>query len=280
MKRERSIKSDFTVHRALTGVALVLAVALMHFTPPVGAQQDPVSVGPADPALIEDLIAANRILYQQGIVDGFGHVSVRHDQNPNRFLMSRSLAPELVTADDLIEYDLDGVGVNLGGRGQYSERFIHAEIYRARPDVHAVVHNHSPGIVPFTVSPVPLRPVYHMAAFIGEGIPLFDLRDAAGITEMLVNNPDRGRALAKVLGDRPAVLIRGHGVAVVGRSLPFAVGRSVYLELNARVQAQAIALGGSVTYLDPREAQAVLDAGENRRYERPWEMWKRQAMKQ
>lgn len=258
----------------------MLAVALMHFTPPVGAQQDPVSVGPADPALIEDLIAANRILYQQGIVDGFGHVSVRHDQNPNRFLMSRSLAPELVTADDLIEYDLDGVGVNLGGRGQYSERFIHAEIYRARPDVHAVVHNHSPGIVPFTVSPVPLRPVYHMAAFIGEGIPLFDLRDAAGITEMLVNNPDRGRALAKVLGDRPAVLIRGHGVAVVGRSLPFAVGRSVYLELNARVQAQAIALGGSVTYLDPREAQAVLDAGENRRYERPWEMWKRQAMKQ
>lgn len=280
MKRERSATSDLTARRALTGVALVLAVALAQLMPSVAAQQGPVSAGPAARALMEDLIAANRILYREGIVDGFGHVSVRHNQNPNRFLMSRSLAPGLVTADDLIEYDLDGVGVNLRGRDQYSERFIHAEIYRARPDVQAVVHNHSPGIVPFTVSPVPLQPVYHMAAFIGEGIPLFDLRDAAGITDMLINNPDRGRALAKSLGNRPAVLLRGHGVAVVGPSLPFAVGRSVYLELNARIQAQALALGGRVTYLDPREAQAVLDAGENRGYERPWEMWKRQAMGQ
>ena len=183
-------------------------------------------------------------------------------------------------ADDLIEYDLDGVPVNLDGRSQYSERFIHAEIYRARPDVQSVVHNHSPGVVPFSVSSVPLRPVYHMAAFVSGGIPVFDLGTQIGVTNMLVNDPERGGALAATLGDRPAVLIRGHGVAVVGPNIPYAVGRSIYLELNARLQLQAMGLGGEVTYLDPREAQAVLDAGENRGYERPWEMWKRQAMGQ
>ena len=241
-------------------------------------QQPPASAGAIDPKLIEDLVAANRILVQQGVNDGFGHVSLRHTQNPNRFFLSRSLAPDLVTPDDLIEYDLDCTPVNLRGREQYSERFIHGEIYRARPDVRSVVHNHSPEVVPFSVSSVPLRPVYHMASFLGEGIPLFDIRKDFGITEMLVNSAARGRALAQTLAARPAVLMRGHGVVVVGPSLQFSVGRSVYLSMNAKVQAQAIGLGGTVTYLDPREAQAMLDAGENRGYERPWEMWKRQAM--
>jgi HCOMODA/2-hydroxy-3-carboxy-muconic semialdehyde decarboxylase len=242
------------------------------------AQQTPTSAGPPAAKLIEDLVAANRILVQEGVNDGMGHVSVRHNQNPNRFLLSRSLAPDLVTPDDLVEYDLDCNPVNLRGREQYSERFIHGEIYKARPDVHSVVHNHSPEIVPFTVSTVPLRPVYHMASFLGEGIPTFDIRKDFGITEMLVNNASRGRALAQTLGNRPAVLMRGHGVAVVGSSLVFAVGRSVYLSMNARIQAQTIGLGGNITYLDPKEAQAMIDAGENRGYDRPWEMWKRKAM--
>lgn len=259
-------------------VGLALTVFVIQDATPGSAQGPPRSAGPADPALIENLVAANRILYREGIVDGFGHVSVRHNLDADRFLMARSLAPELVTADDFIEYDLDAVPVNLNGREQYSERFIHAEIYKVRPDVQAVVHNHSPAVVPFSVSSVPLRPVYHMAAFIGDGIPVFDLRDAVGITNMLINDADRGRALAETLGTAPAVLIRGHGVAVVGPALPFAVGRSIYLELNARIQTQAMNLGGRVTFLSPGESQAVLDAGENRRYERPWEMWKRQAM--
>ena len=251
-------------------------IAVLFGASPLMAQPELASAGSADPGLIEDLVAANHILGAQGIFDAFGHVSVRHDADQNRFLMSRSIAPELVTADDLIEYDLDGNAVDLRGRSQYMERYIHAEIYRARPDVVAVVHNHSPAVIPFGISTVPIRPVYHVAAFIGDGLPIFDIREAAGITDMLVREPALGRALAERMGQHSAVLMRGHGVAVVGPSLPFAVARSVYLEVNARIQLQAIDLGGEVTYLDPREAQAVVDAGELRGYERPWAMWKSQ----
>jgi ribulose-5-phosphate 4-epimerase/fuculose-1-phosphate aldolase len=239
------------------------------------AQQSPTSVGPLKAALIEDLVAANRILADNGVLDAFGHVSVRHDRNPDRFVISRSVAPALVTPGDLIEYDLDGRGVNVKGRAEYSERFIHAEIYRARGDVNAVVHAHAPSLIPFGVSSVPLRPVYHMAGFIGEGVPIFDIRASAGMTDMLVKDASKGRALAQALGNKPAILMRGHGVAVVGPALPFAVGRSIYLELNARIQSQALALGGSVTYLDPDEAKEIMKSGENRSYERAWELWKR-----
>jgi ribulose-5-phosphate 4-epimerase/fuculose-1-phosphate aldolase len=239
------------------------------------AQQSPTSVGPLKPALVEDLVAANRILADNGILDAFGHVSVRHDRSPDRFVISRSVAPALVTSGDLIEYDLDGRGVNVKGRGEYSERFIHAEIYKARSDVSAVVHAHTPSLIPFGVGSVPLRPVYHMAGFIGEGVPIFDIRATAGMTDMLVKDAGKGRALAQALGNRPAVLMRGHGIAVVGPALPFAVGRSIYLDLNARIQMQALALGGSVTYLDPDEAQEIMKSGENRSYERAWELWKK-----
>ena len=249
----------FKLAAAVAALGLWSAVS-----PPLLAQQAPA--------------AANRILAAQGIFDAFGHVSVRHNRDPNRFFIARSLAPELVTADDLIEYDLDAVAVDLRGRSQYSERFIHAEIYKLRPDVNAIVHNHSRSVIPFGVSTVPIKPIFHNAAFIGEGLPIFDIREAAGITEMLVNDAERGRALATALGNAVAVLMRGHGVAVVGPNLRFAVGRSIYLEANASIQLEAIGLGGEVTYLAPEEAARVLATGENRGYERPWELWKRHAL--
>jgi ribulose-5-phosphate 4-epimerase/fuculose-1-phosphate aldolase len=238
-------------------------------------RQAPATAGPADPKLIEDVVIGNRILAIEGVLDAFGHVSVRHNRNPNRFLMSRSLAPALITPDDLIEYDLNGNAVNTRGRAEYSERFIHAEIYRARPDVNSVAHSHAASVIPFGVTTVPLRPVYHMAGFITEGIPIFDIRKAGGMTDMLVKNSMLGRALAEALGNRPAILMRGHGMVAVGPGIPYAVGRSIYLEMNARIQMQAMTLGGGkVTYLDPEEARKVLEGGENRGYERAWELWK------
>jgi ribulose-5-phosphate 4-epimerase/fuculose-1-phosphate aldolase len=259
--------------------AAALAVALLAgYSLQAGQQTPPASGGVPDPKLIEDLVAANRILHNEGINDAFGHVSVRSDKTPNRYFLARSLAPELVTPADLIEYDLDSNPVNLNGREQYSERFIHGEIYKARPDVFAVVHNHSADVIPFSVSTVPLRPVFHVASFLIEGVPVFDIRKDIGITDMLVSDPARGRALAQALGRAPVVLMRGHGASVVGPSLPYAVGRSVYLSFNARVQAQAMALGGAIAYLDPQEAKAYLARGESRGYERPWESWKRAAM--
>ncbi len=259
----------------------LLSVALVALSTSIAIAQDaPRSAGPADPELILDLIAANRTLAAHGIVDAFGHVSVRHDKDPNRFLMSGSRAPEIVTEADIIEYDLNAVPVNLNGRSQYSERYIHAMIYKMRPDVMSVVHNHSPSVIPFGISSVPIKPVYHMSAFIGDGLPIYDIRDESGMTDMLVNNAERGTALATVLGNKPAVLMRGHGVAVTGASIPFAVGRSIYLEVNATIQLQALGLGGSVEYLDPEEARRVVAAGENTGYSRPWELWRRSALGQ
>jgi HCOMODA/2-hydroxy-3-carboxy-muconic semialdehyde decarboxylase len=245
---------------------------------PAALQTPPSSAGPASAAIIEDLVAANHVLVQENVLDGFGHVSVRHDKNPNRFLISRSLAPELVTADDLIELDLDSNPVNARGRSLYQERFIHGEIYKARPDVNAIVHSHTPSVIPFGVSTTPLRPVYHMAGFIGSRVPVFDIRKSSGMTDMLVSDPAKGKALAQTLGKSTAVLMRGHGVAVVGASIPIAVGRSIYLDMDARILSQTLALGGGVTYLDPQEAQKIVEAGENGAYERPWQIWKRKAM--
>ncbi|MGH9783769.1 MAG: class II aldolase/adducin family protein [Terriglobia bacterium] len=245
------------------------------------AQAAPVSGGPASPGLIEDLVAANRILADQEVVDGFGHVSVRHDKNPNRYLISRSLAPALVTAEDLREFDLDSRPVSpRAGEDLYSEVFIHGEIYKARPDVQAVVHNHSPAVIPFSIGAVPIRPVFHMSSFIGQGVPNFDIRKEMGEnTDMLVLNPERGRALARVLGDHPAALMRGHGCVVVADALPLAVFRSVYLQVNASIQMQAMALNSNVTYLTREEADLVQKLlWDRKRYLRAWDMWKQKAM--
>jgi ribulose-5-phosphate 4-epimerase/fuculose-1-phosphate aldolase len=229
----------------------------------------------ADATLIEDLVAANRILADQGVVDGYGHVSARHDREPGRYLLARSLAPELVTAADIMEYDLDSNPVDARGRAMYTERFIHGEIYKVRPDVTAIVHHHSPSVIPFSISTVSLRPVYHMSAFIGEDVPIFEIRDAGGMTDMLIRDPALGRALAQTLGRRPAALLRGHGSVVVGSALPLAVGRSIYMEINAKLQMQAVALGGRLTYLDPEEVRRV-EARQD--YARSWDLWRRKAL--
>jgi len=226
--------------------------------------------------LIDDLVAANRILYDQGVVDGFGHVSGRHDKNPERFLLARSMAPGLVTAVDMMEFDLAGDPIDPQGRTPYLERFIHSEIYKAYPAVQAIVHSHSPAVIPFGVVGTSLRPIFHMGSFLGLGVPVFEIREAGGMTDMLVSNAKFGRALAEKLGDKAAILMRGHGFAATGKSLPYVVGRSIYIGVAAKLQAEAIALGGTVTYLDPEEGRKI----EARRdYIRPWELWKAQAQR-
>jgi ribulose-5-phosphate 4-epimerase/fuculose-1-phosphate aldolase len=224
--------------------------------------------------LAGDLVAANRILALQGVVDGYGHVSARDPGAPDRFWLAWARAPELVEPADLMAHGLDGEPRDAGGRTPYSERFIHSEIYRLRPDVRAVVHHHSPSVIPFGAGGVPLRPIYHMSAFLGTGAPVWEIRAAAGgPTDMLVRTPALGRSLAETLGAGPAALMRGHGAVVAGTSLPQVVARSIYLELNARLQLQAIQLGGDVTYLDAEEARRATEMMGG--YERAWELWKR-----
>ena len=233
----------------------------------------PASAGAPDPKLIEDLVAANRILAEQGVVDGFGHVSARHDKDPQRFLLARSMAPALVSAADIIEFDLDGNAVNAEGRTVYLEIFIHGAIYKARPDVQAVVHSHSPSVIPFGVTGANLRPVYHMSSFLGSGTPIFDIRLKAGMTDMLIRNNTLGADLARALGDHAVVLMRGHGSTAVGNSIPQAVFRAIYTETNARLQAEAAKIG-PITFLDPEEAR-LSSATNNGVINRPWELWKR-----
>jgi ribulose-5-phosphate 4-epimerase/fuculose-1-phosphate aldolase len=231
------------------------------------------------PEFIDDLVAANRILSDQGVVDGFGHVSARHLEDPSRFLLARSMAPGLVTAEDIMEFDLDGAALDPQGRALYAERFIHSEIYKAYPEIKAVVHSHSPSIIPFGATKVPLRPIYHMSSFLGAGVPVFEIREAGGpATDMLIRNPDLGAALARRLGTAAVVLMRGHGDVVVGRSVRQVVFRAVYTEINARLQAEAIRLTGSeIEFLNDEEA-AKASATNDAVLDRPWDLWKRQAL--
>jgi ribulose-5-phosphate 4-epimerase/fuculose-1-phosphate aldolase len=227
---------------------------------------------------LEDLVAANRILAEYGVIDAYGHVSVRSPRDPNRYYLARSIAPETVQLEDILEYDLDSKPLDPRGRESVMERFIHGEIYRARPDVKAVVHNHSPAVVPFSVTGVGLKPLFHMASFIGLGVPNFEIRDVQKGSDLLVRNPELGKALAKTLGDKPAALMRGHGSVTVGESLPRAVGRSVYLEASARMQLQAMQLagpGGRITWIDDAEVKA--SAGWQN-YGRAWPLWRAKAL--
>lgn len=258
-----------------TRFALVMALAALFGSAAVRAQTATwVSPVPgADAALIDDIVTGSRVLADFGVLDGFGHVSARHPANPNRFLMSRSLAPALVTADDIMEFDLDGNAVDARGRSLFLERFIHSEIYRARPDVMSVVHTHSPGVIPYTISQVPLRAVFHNAAFLAAGAPVWDIRKDFGETDMLVRNAAIGKDLALTLGDKPVVLMRGHGDVTVGPSVKLAVFRAYYTDVNARLQSQAIALGGEANYLTPGEG-AKADAVNLAIVDRIWNLWK------
>jgi HCOMODA/2-hydroxy-3-carboxy-muconic semialdehyde decarboxylase len=238
--------------------------------------QTATSVSPvpgADAALIDDLVTGSRVLADFGVLDGFGHVSARHPANPNRFLMSRSLAPALVTADDIMEFDLDGNAVDARARSLFLERFIHSEIYRARPDVMSVVHTHSPGVIPYTISLVPLRAVFHNAAFLAAGAPVWDIRKDFGETDMLVRDAAIGKDLALTLGDKSVVLMRGHGDVTVGPSVKLAVFRAYYTDINARLQSQTIALGGEANYLTPGEG-AKADVVNLAIVDRIWNLWK------
>ena len=231
--------------------------------------------------IIDELVTANHILYNEGVVDGFGHVSVRHPARPDRFLLSRSIAPGNVTAEDIMEFDLDGNPIDARGRKPYLERFIHSEVFRVRADVQAVVHNHSPAVIPFGVTNTKLRPISHMSGFLAGTVPNFEIRDAGGpATDMLIRTPQLGVAFARTLGSAAFALMRGHGAVAVGDSIRQVVYRAVYAEQNARLQAQALSLAdrGEINFLNDAEA-AGADAANYANMDRPWELWKMRVRK-
>ena len=227
-------------------------------------------------SLIEDLVIASRTCAEAGVIDAYGHVSVRSDADPNRYFMSRAIAPELITEDDIIEFDLDSKPVIANGPPGYNERYIHGEIYKLRPEINAIVHNHSHSVVPFSCTPCQLRPLFHMSAFIGLGIPNWDIREAQMGTDMLVRNSFLGKSLALKLGKHPAALMRGHGSVVVGEKIQIAVGRTVYLDHNAKMQYQAMMMAGpnsdAIVYMDDSEVAANVVWQE---YVRSWDLWKK-----
>ena len=230
----------------------------------------------ASATLVDDLCTANAILGDQQLVDGFGHVSVRHDGDPTKYVITRDLPAGMVTPRDLVDFTLDSAPVRDIGVRYISERYIHGEIYKARPDVHAVIHTHAVPLIMFSIIDVPLRPVYHMGAFLGEGVPNFEIRDAAGMTDLLVKTPQLGQALARSLGDKSIALMRGHGATIVGRSLRHAVFQAIYAKQNAELQADAMRFG-PVKFLEPEESVKCSEF-QSAGVERPWQFWKLKAL--
>ena len=288
MELNRLLKAGFGRRGFLSGSSLLLTGALLGTgeepaaaaaagrpaqiaTPPQGEPQDKQS----KQELLEDLVTANHILQDQGVVDGYGHVSVRNPANPNHFYISRWLAPDLVTPADIMELDFDCVPANGDNRRMYSERWIHAEIYRARPDVKSIVHTHAPTVVLMGTINEPLLPIYHMGGFIGSGLPTFDIRKSFGKTNMLISDAAKGKALAQSLGTYPAALMRGHGGVTVGNSIMHSVGRSVYLKINAEMHLQA----GSrkIETLNAEEAHQA-EVG-NQEFPKDWDLWARKVKK-
>ncbi|PWU07367.1 MAG: aldolase [Terriglobia bacterium] len=267
---ELSMKSR-TIFAAVT--------AILGFAGVIAFQRAGAAPGPANPALVEDLVAANRILaHEIAVLDAYGHVSARDPRNPNRYYLSRAISAGMVTAADVIEYDLDSKPIDPARSDGYLERFIHGEIYKARPDVMAVIHAHSPELIAFASSSVPLRNMIHTGSFINDGIPIFDVRKFGGnADDMLIRNPALGKSLAQALGSKTAILMFGHGVAITGPTLPTAVSNAYFLNMNARVQEQAVRLGGSVSYLErapgARPATGTTPAGAAAN-NRAWEYWK------
>ncbi len=283
MELNHLLKAGFGRRGFLSGSGLLLTGALLGTTEEANAQPAAALALPqAMPqekqdkqALLDDLVTANHILQDQGVVDGYGHVSVRNPANPNHFFISRWLAPDLVTVSDIMELDFDCVPTGGDNRRMYSERWIHAEIYRARPDVKSIVHTHAPTVVLMGTINEPLLPIYHMGGFIGAGLPTFDIRKMFGNTNMLINEAAKAKALAQSLGTAPAALMRGHGGVTVGTNIMHSVGRSVYLKVNAEMHLQA----GSrkIQTLTPEEA-ALAEVG-NSDFPKDWDLWARKVKK-
>jgi HCOMODA/2-hydroxy-3-carboxy-muconic semialdehyde decarboxylase len=231
----------------------------------------------ASRALIDDLVAGSRILAMHDVLDAYGHISARSDKRPDRFLISRSRAPALVGAADLMELGLDSEPASGDTRKGFIERYIHGEIYRTRPDVMAVVHSHSPSVIPFGVTRTKLRPIYHMGAFLWSGTPVWDIRKVRQDNDLLVRDRPLGKALAEALGDCTCVLMRGHGMTVVADSIPAVVFRAIYTEMNARLQIQATQLDGPIEFLSDEEGRRSWAANSGT-LERPWELWKAKAL--
>ena len=227
-------------------------------------------------ALIDELVTANRILAREGIVDSFGHPSIRHPDRPDRFLLSRARAPDLIEPEDIMEFTLDGTPVNGGNRKPYLERFIHGSIYEARPNVNAVIHNHSPSVIPFGVTKKKLKPLHHMCGCMGHEVPVWDSQTSFGDTSLLVSSVEMGRDLAKQLGNRPAALMRGHGCVVAARDIREATYIAYYLEVNAKLQMQAMSMG-EVTFLTAGEVDNIIERTGPYSFNRAWENWCRRA---
>jgi ribulose-5-phosphate 4-epimerase/fuculose-1-phosphate aldolase len=231
----------------------------------------------ASRSLISDLVAASRILAMHEVLDAYGHVSARSDRRPERFVMSRALAPALVTAADLMELDACSEALPGDRRKGFIERYIHGEIYRSRPEVMAIVHSHSASVIPFGVTRTKLRPIYHMGSFLWSGAPVFEIRNTRKANDLLIRDRNLGEALAGTLGACNCVLMRGHGMTVVGESVPEAVYRAMYTEMNARMQLQATLLKGPIEFLSDEEGRRATAANRGT-LERPWELWKKKAL--
>lgn len=222
---------------------------------------------------LRDLVIANRILAHEGVVDAFGHVSFRHPDDPGHYFLSRSRAPELVTLDDIMEFTLEGDPIDQQGHPMYAERPIHGALYEARPNVQAVVHNHSLTVIPFGVTDTPIRPLFHLAAVIGVQVPVWDIRDRFGETNMLVVTMDQGRDLAETVGSGRVALMRGHGCVVAGGSVKEAVMASIYLQVNAQLLSESLRLG-DVNYLSPGEVEQMSETQlRPLSTDRAWEYW-------
>ncbi len=268
---------------ALAVAALGTLSAQTRGTAPPSAAP-PRATAPAAPlaerALVADLVSANRVLaHEIRVLDAYGHISVRSATNPNRYYLSRAISAGMVTAADIVEYDLDSARVGGSTGDGYLERFIHGEVYKARPDVVAVIHGHSPEMIAFGASGVPLRNMIHTGSFINDGVPVWDIRKFGGTADdMLIRNPALGKALATALERKTAMILFGHGVVITGTSLATTVSNSYFLNMNARVQMDALRLGGgSVSYLERAPGAKAPEAtpagaGANNR---AWEYWKR-----
>ncbi len=235
------------------------------------------SGGKVEPSFLADLAAASRILAERGVVDAAGHVSVRHPGDPNRYLMSSAMAPALVTPGDIVEYSLDSEPCNANGRSRFLERFIHGEIYKARPDIQSIVHSHSPSVIPFGLVDVKMAAMFHNAGFLAQGVPVFDIARKFGATDMVVGDRPRGAALAESMGDKDVALMRAHGSVACGPTLPLAVFRAVYTEVNARIQHWTAALAGGKTMASLSEEEGRLaDVLNKGACMRAWDLWRRE----